>query len=172
MMRVSKFRLGDLADVVRIERASFGRESYSVVTFLAHLLRDRNGLFVAEDGDGRVTGYVLARVGLRWIGARRGGITSIAVDPPHRRRGFGRALTGAALAYLKSSGVEEADLEVNVTNRAAHSLYQAFGFVQLRLLPDYYGPQADGLRMGLDLRRSTAAEGAPQVTRAEHGAGR
>ena len=167
-MLVRKLKLSDLAEVVRIERASFGRESYSAITFLAHLVRDRKGLFVAEDADGHVTGYVVARVGLRWLGARRGGITSIAVAPSHRRRGFGRALMAAALAYLRSCQVQEADLEVNVVNRAAQSLYEAFGFVQSCLLPSYYGAQGDGLRMALDLRRRTLPE-TVSITPAEHG---
>jgi ribosomal-protein-alanine N-acetyltransferase len=170
-MKVRRFSLGDLSQVVRIERACFGPEAYSLTTFLAHLFRDRKGLFVAEDGDGCVFGYVLARVGLRWLGVRRGGITSIAVDPLHRRRGFGRALMTAALAHLKQSGVDEADLEVSVVNRAAQSLYQACGFVQSRLLRQYYGPQGDGLKMVLDLRRSTAVDGSPQVSGARHRSG-
>jgi ribosomal-protein-alanine N-acetyltransferase len=170
-MRVRKFALSDLADVVRIERASFGQEAYSVTTFLAHIFRDRKGLFVVEDEDGRPAGYVVVRLGLRWLGVRRGGITSIAVGPSQRRRGFGRALMAAALTHLKTHGVDEADLEVNVVNRAAQSLYEAFGFVQSRLLPHYYGPGGDGVRMVLDCRRSAVVEGSAQVTRAERGAG-
>lgn len=168
-MKIRRFSLSDLGQVVRIERASFGPEAYSVATFLAHLFRDRKGLFVAEDGDGAVVGYVLARVGLRWLGVRRGGITSIAVGPAYRRRGFGTALMTAALKHMNRSGVDEADLEVNVSNRAAQSLYQAFGFVQSRLLPHYYGPAGDGLKMVLDLRR--AADGSPRVSRAQHSSG-
>ena len=170
-MKVRKFALSDLSQVVRIERVCFGPEAYSVTTFLAHVFRDRKGLFVAEDDDGRVVGYVVVRVGLRWLGARRGGITSIAVDPAHRRRGFGRLLMGAGLDHLRSVGVGEADLEVNVANRAAQSLYGAFGFVQSRLLPHYYGPAGDGLRMVLDLRRAEGAEPSPQVTSAQRSAG-
>jgi ribosomal protein S18 acetylase RimI-like enzyme len=170
-VKVRKFALSDLSYIVRIERASFGAEAYGLTTFLAHIFRDRKGLFVAEDSDGRIVGYVLARVGLRWLGARRGGITSIAVDPAHRRRGFGRALMATAVEYLRRSGVGEVDLEVNVANRAAHSLYQAFGFVQSRLLPHYYGPSVDGVRMVLDVRRARAMEPSPQATSAQQSTG-
>ncbi|HUU54907.1 MAG TPA: N-acetyltransferase [Armatimonadota bacterium] len=162
-MRIRTCTLRDLPRVVRIERTSFGQEAYSVTTFLAHVLRDRRGLLVAEDEEGRIVGYALSRAGLRWLGVRRGGITSIAVDPPHRRRGFGRALMAAALDYLRDSGVEEADLEVNVGNRAAQSLYQAFGFVQSRLLPHYYGLDENGLKMVLDMRPSSATHRAAQA---------
>ena len=58
----------------------------------------------------------------------------------------------AALEYLRGHGVRHADLEVNVANRAAQSLYESFGFVQSRLLPHYYGPNSDGLKVVLDLR--------------------
>jgi ribosomal protein S18 acetylase RimI-like enzyme len=151
-MKVRSATLGDLPRVLRIERASFGPEAYGVTTFLAHVFRDRKGLLVAEDDRGGVIGYALARVGLRWLGVRRGGLTSIAVDPQHRRRGVGRSLMAAALDYLRAQGVQSADLEVSVANRAAQSLYEAFGFVQSQLLPHYYGPNSDGLKMVLDIR--------------------
>ena len=157
-MIVRSFTLGDLPQIVRIERASFGPEAYSVTTFLAHLFRDRKGLMVAEDGYGRVAGYALVRVGLRWLGVRRGGITSIAVDPSQRRRGLGRALLASALEYLKENGVEQADLEVDVSNRAAQSLYEALGFVPSRVLPHYYGPDKDGLKMVLIFEQSEAKQ--------------
>lgn len=150
-MRIRKLKLADLPRVMRIERASFGPEDYSGTTFWAHLLRDRKHSLVAEDEQG-VVGYALVRMTLGWLGRRRGGVTSIAVDPPQRRRGIGRGLMAQALEYLAERGVEEADLEVAVTNGAAQSLYDAFGFRRSRLLPHYYGPDRDGLRMVLDLR--------------------
>ena len=162
-MRIRNCTLRDLPRIVRIERTSFGQEAYSVTTFLAHVVRDRRGLLVAEDEEERIAGYVLSRVGLRWLGVRRGGITSIAVDPRCRRRGFGRALMAAALDHLRDSGVEEADLEVNVCNRAAQSLYQAFGFVQSRLLPHYYGLDQNGLKMVLNMRHAPARHTAAQA---------
>ncbi len=165
-MIVRGFALGDLPQIVRIERASFGPEAYSVTTFLAHLFRDRKGLLIAEDGYGRVAGYALVRVGLRWLGTRRGGITSIAVDPAQRRRGLGSALMSAALKYLRENGVEQADLEVDVSNRAAQSLYESFGFVPSRVLPHYYGPDKDGLKMVLSLKQSEAKQ--PQEATSFH----
>jgi len=159
-MLIRRFKLADLPRVMQIERASFGPDSYSASTFLAHVFRDRKGLFVAEGSEGQIVGYALVRVGLGWIGAKRGGITSIAVSPAHRRQGIGRALFRQALDHLREHRVEEADLEVNVANRAAQSLYESVGFHRSRLLPNYYGPSRDGLRMVLDLRAAPAAESA------------
>lgn len=170
-MKVRAFAMRDLARVVQIERMSFGPDSYSLTTFLAHVLRDRGGMFVAEDEEGCVVGYVLARMTLGWVGKRRGGITSIAVDPARRRCGIGRCLVARSLEHLREGGVEEADLEVNITNRAAHSLYEAFGFHHDRVLPHYYGPERDGLKMVADLRGARSAEQveARQAKRAHYG---
>jgi ribosomal-protein-alanine N-acetyltransferase len=156
-MRIRKLALTDLPCVMRVERASFGAAGYSSTTFLGHVLRDRKHSFVAEDEQGTVVGYGLVRMNLGWLSARRGGITSIAVDPPQRRRGTGRALMARALEYLAEEGVDEADLEVEVNNVAAQSLYEAFGFRRSHLLPSYYGPNRDGMRMVVDVRRANQA---------------
>ena len=156
MIAIRRYRLADLPRVMSIERASFGVEGYSVTTFLAHAFRDRHGFYVAIDAAEQVVGYVLVRMGLPWIGPRRGGITSIAVDPSHRRQGIGRALLCAALEHLKARHAEQADLEVSVTNRAAQSLYESAGFTRVKLLPDYYGIHKDGLRMVAELRGQNA----------------
>jgi ribosomal-protein-alanine N-acetyltransferase len=152
-MRIRRFKLTDLPRVMQIERVSFGEARSGATTFLAHVLRDRKHSLVAEDEHGVIVGYMLVRMNLGWLGARRGGITSIAVDPPRRRRGTGRALMVEALEHLAEHGVEEADLEVEVNNRAAQSLYEASGFRRSRLLPHYYGPDRDGMRMVVDLKR-------------------
>ncbi len=155
-MSIRRYRLSDLPRVMQIERASFGSDGYSSSTFLAHAFRDRNGFYVAEDGQQQVVGYILVRMGLPWVGPRRGGITSIAVAPAQRRQGIGRALLCAALDHLRQRHAEQADLEVSVTNRAAQSLYESLGFKRAKLLPDYYGLHKDGLRMVLDLRHREA----------------
>ena len=158
-MKVRKARLSDLARVLSIERASFGPDSYSAATFTAHVFRDRHGSFVAEEEAGEVVGYALARMGLGWLGTRRGGITSIAVDPGQRRSGVGRSLLAHSLKYLRENRVTEADLEVGVNNRAGQSLYEAFGFRRHRVLPHYYGPNRDGLKMVVDLKATVSING-------------
>jgi ribosomal-protein-alanine N-acetyltransferase len=164
-MRIRKPRAGELARVIEVERAAFGPDSYSVTTFLAHLFRDRKGVFVAEDERGQVVGFVLVRLGLGWLRRRRrGGITSLAVEAAHRRQGIGTTLMARALEYLRENNVQEVDLEVGVTNQAAVSLYHTFGFQRSRLLPHYYGANRDGMRMVLDL---AAAAGTNRVRQAE-----
>ncbi len=158
MATIRRFRVSDLPRVLQIERASFGPDSYSASTFMAHVFRDRKGLFVAAEEDG-VVGYALVRVGLGWIGMKRGGVTSIAVAPAYRRKGIGRALILHAIEYLREHDVDEADLEVNVTNLAAQSLYESLGFRRSRILPDYYGENRDGMKMVLDMKDFTPGLG-------------
>jgi ribosomal-protein-alanine N-acetyltransferase len=153
--------------VLRIERAAFGEEALSATTFLSHLFRDRRSVFVAEDEQGNVLGYALVRLSLGWLTPKRGGITSIAVAPAHRRRGIGRALLGHAVEFLTEQHVVEADLEVSVSNQAAQSLYQSFGFRRTRLMPSYYGLNRDGLKMVLDLGGRQAARSNPHAQEAQ-----
>ena len=158
-MIVRRLRIPDLPSVLRIERACFRSEGYGVASFLAHLFRDRKGAFVAEDDGGLLVGYALVRLSLGWLGPRRGGITSIAVAPAHRRRGIGTSLMERAVQHLGEHHAEEADLEVRATNGAAQSLYESFGFRRAGLLPHYYGQNGDGLRMVLDLRAARRTSG-------------
>jgi ribosomal-protein-alanine acetyltransferase len=158
---VRHYKMSDLPIVLQIERAAFGADGYSASTFLAHAFRDRRGFFVAEDEEGQVVGYVLARMGLPWIASHKGGITSLAVAPCQRRRGIGRSLMCHALSYLRARQARQADLEVNVVNRAAQSLYESLGFRTSKLLRHYYGANKDGLQMILDLAANPAACGDP-----------
>jgi ribosomal protein S18 acetylase RimI-like enzyme len=84
-------------------------------------------------------------------------------------------LIAQAIQYLREHDVDEADLEVCVTNSSAQSLYESFGFRRARLLPDYYGENRDGTKMILDMRRdrvltaeSGQSEGQPGSSGADH----
>jgi len=158
-MNIRRGRLRDLVNLLRLERAAFGKEALSPTTFVGHLLRDRRSIFVAEDDQGNVLGYALVRLSLGWPTPKRGGITSIAVAPAHRRQGVGRALLRNAIELLQEHQVVEADLEVSVTNRAAQSLYESLGFRRARLLPSYYGANRDGLKMVLPLAPKAESPG-------------
>lgn len=66
------------------------------------------GLGVVEDG---------------WLG-----LFNVAVEPAHRRRGFGRALMAAMLRRAIEHGARRAYLQVVVENTAAIGLYTGMGF--------------------------------------------
>ncbi len=57
-----------------------------------------------------------------------GEVYVVGVDPDHRGRGLGRALTVAGLAHLRQRGLPTALLYVDADNAGAISLYRALGF--------------------------------------------
>jgi N-acetylglutamate synthase len=69
------------------------------------------------------------------------GITAVEVDPAHRRRGLGSALTQAICAEAATRGVRRAFLQVEIVNTAAQALYESCGFryshrYQYRVAPE------------------------------------
>jgi mycothiol synthase len=62
------------------------------------------------------------------MGARKGGIYMLGVDPDYRGRGIGKRALLAGLAHLKSKGIDVAKLTVDSQNAAACALYESGGF--------------------------------------------
>jgi N-acetylglutamate synthase len=76
---------------------------------------------VREDGRTVAIGRVAAARG--WAG-----ITAVEVDPAHRRRGLGGAITGALAQAAARRGLAGLYLQVVGDNAAARSLYRQAGF--------------------------------------------
>jgi ribosomal protein S18 acetylase RimI-like enzyme len=77
----------------------------------------------------RVAGETLA---IGRVAAARGwaGLTAVEVDRRHRRRGLGRAVTGALSAAAAARGVSGLYLQVRGDNDAARTLYAQAGFTE------------------------------------------
>ena len=56
------------------------------------------------------------------------GLTAVEVDPAHRRRGLGQAITGALAAAAVQRGAANLYLQVENDNTAARALYRQAGF--------------------------------------------
>jgi GNAT superfamily N-acetyltransferase len=76
---------------------------------------------VRADGQTIAIGRVAAAGG--WAG-----LTAIEVDPGHRRRGLGRAVTAALAAAAADRGLTGLYLQVEAENTVARSLYHRLGF--------------------------------------------
>jgi [ribosomal protein S18]-alanine N-acetyltransferase len=97
------------------------------------------GVFALVTGEG----FVLARAG-----GDEAEILTIAVAPPARRKGLGRALIQAVAAHAQILGVRNLFLEVGIGNDAAQGLYRGLGFISVGLRKAYYGTEdADVLRL-------------------------
>ena len=91
---------------------------------------------------------IFGQIGVRHVSGELH-ITTIAVGPERRRRGYARILLGTALAAFPRALVVH--LEVRPSNEAARALYESLGFVTTGRRRGYYGDE-DALLMTLYLR--------------------
>jgi ribosomal-protein-alanine N-acetyltransferase len=100
--------------------------------------------------DGNDAGLAVCRVA-----ADEAELLTIAVRPPHRRKGLGRRLLVAVIDHVRNAGARTLFLEVGVDNPTARNLYEAQGFCAVGARRAYYqrgqGPAADGIVMRLTL---------------------
>ena len=97
-------------------------------------------LAVGEDGDSRVLvwdeagdllGLCIARILRRpaiFAETERGEIEQLLVREPSRRRGIGRALAEAGLAWMGERGIRRAEIQVAAENVGARAFWRALGF--------------------------------------------
>lgn len=71
---------------------------------------------------------LLLAIGCSWAILEEAHITLLAVDPDYQRQGLGQALLYGLLKAAHDRGLERATLEVRVSNQAAITLYEKFGF--------------------------------------------
>lgn len=84
-----------------------------------------------------VNGEVAAYGGMLTV-LDEGQITNVAVDPIHRRKGYGRKIVSALLDYAEKNGIVSVSLEVRKSNEAAIALYESFGFCRRGLRKNFY----------------------------------
>ncbi|WP_248897998.1 ribosomal protein S18-alanine N-acetyltransferase [Haloplanus halobius] len=143
---IREARQSDLSSVVRIERDSFGQPW--PYTAFERFLDDPGFLVAARDGG--VVGYVVGDVTPNF-GRDIGHIKDLAVAPPARRHGIGRALLVRSLVTLAVDGAQLVKLEVREGNDAAQALYRDIGFETARRVSQYYRDGEDALVMVLDV---------------------
>ena len=88
----------------------------------------------------------------------------LMVASSHRRRGIGRELLEAAVAWARQSGVEKLELHVFPWNEPAIQLYEGFGFEREGLRRGHYlrdGAAVDALLMAYHLPSEREAPPSP-----------
>lgn len=110
-------------------------ENYDAKTYEMHmeLYPMLNWVAVSETTQ-QIVGYVLTQVEDK-VEAH---ITSIAVDPNHRRAGIGKRLLINALVSAKKMRLLSCSLHVRVSNEAAIQLYESLNFNKIRVKENYY----------------------------------
>lgn len=97
---------------------------------LGMLDRDDARIVVAVEG-GRVVGYGVGRISMlpaffEW--RRRGYLHDVVTREPYRRRGVGRGVVEALLAWMQECGALTAELTVAVLNEEAVAFWTRLGF--------------------------------------------
>lgn len=129
-MRIRKFRLKDIDQILLIENISFDKP-YDPETFLFYHSEEPNGFMVLAEKD-KIIGYIIV------TSKNKGRIISIAILPEYRSKGLGAKLMNTGLKYLKDKGKNTATLEVAKSNKKAQDFYSKFGFKVVKEMKNYY----------------------------------
>lgn len=141
-----RMRMGDLADVARLERSLY-EFPWSLGNFRDSLSAGYD-CWVVTHGDG-VIGYAVLMVALD-----EAHLLNFAVAAEWQNQGIGRAFLKHVVGVARGAGCQIVYLEVRPSNIAARHLYKLAGFQQIAIRPGYYpalGGREDALFLGLSL---------------------
>ena len=154
-IRIRPARETEIDDVIAINIECLP-EHYPLNFWLEHLYRWGKAFYVAEV-NGVVAGYVMCRVEqgtgfIKNVARRLGHVVSVAVRERFRRMGLATMMMIASLTALRDEyNVEEAYLEVRVSNVPAIKLYEKLGFQIVKKLERYYLDGEDAYLMAKEL---------------------
>nr|KAF6270963.1 N-alpha-acetyltransferase 10, NatA catalytic subunit [Pipistrellus kuhlii] len=141
-------------------------ENYQMKYYFYHGLSWPQLSYIAEDENGKIVGYVLAKMEEDPDDVPHGHITSLAVKRSHRRLGLAQKLMDqASRAMIENFNAKYVSLHVRKSNRAALHLYSnTLNFQISEVEPKYYADGEDAYAMKRDLTQmaeEVAAEAAP-----------
>nr|ABK26438.1 unknown [Picea sitchensis] len=123
-------------------------ENYQMKYYFYHILSWPQLLYVAEDYNKKIVGYVLAKMDEESTECH-GHITSLAVLRTHRKLGLAtKLMTAAQKAMHEVFGAEYVSLHVRKSNRAAFHLYtHTLGYKINDIEAKYYADGEDAYDM-------------------------
>ncbi len=140
-----RMEIEDLPAVMEIDALSL-RKPWSEAIWRGELESPFGLYLVLEERDGKERS-IFGQIGVRHVVGELH-VTTIAVHPERRRRGYARRLLGAPLAAFPDA--RAVHLEVRPSNEPARALYYSLGFVITGRRRSYYGDE-DALLMTLYL---------------------
>ena len=105
-------------------------------------LPGRNGKVCVCEVEDRLSGYVCVEY-REWN--RLGQVQGLAVDPAHKRRGIASALVGRVEEFVRAGGGRGLYADTPVTNEIGRGFYEALGYRQAYVMPEYYDEGLDGV---------------------------
>ena len=142
----------DVHAIVAIEQASAEAPHWSVEIWKRVLgagegCEPESECFVVQNSD-EVVGFVVVN-----IACEIAELESVAVIESMRRKGVGRALCVAAIAWSRGTAAQEIELEVRASSEGALSLYRSLGFCEQGRRRGYYrDPIEDAVLLSASLR--------------------
>lgn len=132
-IKISPMQKSQIDEVLKIEEQAYGDHHWSRDSFYGELSNDLAHYYSAFDLDGNLTGYAGA-----WQVLDEAHITTIAVKQELKRKKIGEALLIKILSDCYKNEIKYITLEVRVSNTAAISLYEKYGFKSLGTRKGYY----------------------------------
>ena len=129
---ITPMRRRHLRGVVQIEQQTNHRP-WSHGLFAGELRLPTSRTYVVA-----LSGSVVLGFGGIMLTGAEAHVTNVAVDPAHHRRGIGTRLMLVLMRSCIAREVDDATLEVRVSNRGAQDLYRRFGFAPGGIRPNYY----------------------------------
>jgi ribosomal-protein-alanine N-acetyltransferase len=142
-VRLRSPTLEDLEEMSRIERSSFGEQSYRK-ELIEQLLTGQEFPNVIVEVEGEKVGYATFFEDDR---RKRARLITIAVVPSHRNRGLAKAMLAFLEKEMARLGLRIVSLEVEESNKPATNLYLSIGYKIGGTIPNYYGKGKDALYM-------------------------
>ncbi len=160
-------RMATVDDLIHMQRTNLWclPENYQMKYYLYHFLSWPQLLWVAEDFDGKIVGYVLAKMEEDTeTQPPHGHITSLAVLRTHRKRGIATLLMRRSQLEMKNVfDAHYVSLHVRKTNRAAFRLYnQTLKYEINSVEKGYYADGEDAYDMRCTFVKKDLQEGKDQ----------
>jgi ribosomal protein S18 acetylase RimI-like enzyme len=105
-------------------------------------LPGRRGMVIVCAVEERLSGFVCVEY-REWN--RLGQLQGLAVDPALKRRGIASALVHRAEGFVREEGGRGLYVDTPVTNEIGRSFYEALGYRQAYVMPEYYYEGLDGV---------------------------
>mmetsp|Transcript_20791 Transcript_20791/g.34136 ORF Transcript_20791/g.34136 Transcript_20791/m.34136 type:complete len:218 (+) Transcript_20791:150-803(+) len=158
MVNIRKAEVSDLLEMQNCNLFCLP-ENYQMKYYLYHILSWPQLLYVAEDYNGKIVGYVLAKMEDN-SKPLHGHITSLAVLRSHRKLGLATKLMRSAQKEMETVfKAEYISLHVRKSNTAAYHLYtKTLGYEQHDIESKYYADGEDAYYMKCYLNKKPSKD--------------
>jgi len=154
-LSIRSFEPADSDDLYRIDQTCFPSEiAFSRGEFIFYLNQRKSIAWIAET-DGRIAGFVVARVESRFSAH----VLTLDVVSEFRKRKVGTILMNVLHEELEKQNVGISVLEVGVKNLPAQRLYEKLHYRYVETLIGYYVGMEDAYRMVRTLGNRQSAIG-------------